>query len=72
MKKFCKDLREHAMKVINFEEKEMIQLTTEENESYQNQKVCHICTKFQYLLYTIKYIVILLENKEELLMIFAT
>ena len=46
MKKFCKNLREHAMKVINFEEKEMIQLTTEENESYQNQKVCHICIKF--------------------------
>ena len=72
MKKFCKDLRKHAMKVINFEEKEMIQLTTAENESYQNQKVCHICKKLQYLLYTIKYIVILLENKEELLMIFAT
>ena len=24
MERFCKDLREHAMKIINFEEKEMI------------------------------------------------
>ena len=27
MERFCKDLREHAMKIINFEEKEMILLT---------------------------------------------
>ena len=27
MERFCKDLREHAMKIINYEEKEMIPLT---------------------------------------------
>ena len=30
MEKFCKDLREHVMKIINYEEKEMIPLTSEE------------------------------------------
>ena len=34
MEKFCKDLREHAMKIINYEKKEMIPLTCEENEFY--------------------------------------
>ena len=41
MERFCKDLREHAMKIINFEEKEMIMLT--ENKLYEKQNVCHIC-----------------------------
>ena len=41
--RFCKDLREHAMKLINYEEKEMISLTSEESKSYKKQKVCHIC-----------------------------
>ena len=45
MERFCKDLREHAMKIINNEEKEMIPLTSEENKSYKKQKVCHICKK---------------------------
>ena len=45
MKMFCKDLREHAMKIINFEKKEMKPLTYEENESYLKQEVCHICKK---------------------------
>ena len=27
MKKFCKDLREHATKIINYEKKKMIPLT---------------------------------------------
>ena len=35
LEKFCKDLREHAMKIINYEEKEMIPLTSEENEYYE-------------------------------------
>ena len=43
MERFCKDLREHAMKIINYEEKEMIPLTSEENEYYEMQKACHIC-----------------------------
>ena len=40
---FCKDLREQAMKIINYEKKEMIPLTNEEKESYKNQKVCYMC-----------------------------
>ena len=40
MEKFCKDLREHAMKIINFEEKEMILLTSEGNQYYEMQKLC--------------------------------
>ena len=34
MKKFCKDLREHAIEIIDCEEKEMITLT-DEKKSYQ-------------------------------------
>ena len=45
MERFCKDLREHTMKIINFEEKEMISLTDEENKSYKKQKLCLICKK---------------------------
>ena len=43
--KFCKCLKEHAMKIINFEIKETIPLTHEENESYLKEKVYHICKK---------------------------
>ena len=40
MKKFCKDLREHAMKIINYEKKKMIPLTTEEKIYHNKQKIC--------------------------------
>ena len=43
IKKFCKSLREHTMKVIIFEKKSMMHLTNEENESYLNQIKSHIC-----------------------------
>ena len=33
------------MKIINFEEKEMIPLTDKENKFYEKQKVCYICKK---------------------------
>ena len=33
------------MKIINYEKKEMILLTNEENEYHEMQKVCHICKK---------------------------
>ena len=39
MEKFYKDLREHAMKIINYEKKEMIPITNEENEYYEIEKV---------------------------------
>ena len=45
MKKFCKDLREHATKIINYEKKDMIPLTKKEEENHNNQKVCYICKK---------------------------
>ena len=43
MKMFCKGLKNQAKKIINYEKKEMIPLTDEEKESYENQKICHIC-----------------------------
>ena len=45
MKKFYKDLIEHSTKIINYEKKKMISLTTEEKVHYKKQKVCYICKK---------------------------
>ena len=45
MKKFCKDLREHAMRIINYEKKKIIPLTKEEKINYNDQKICYICKK---------------------------
>ena len=45
MKKFCKDLREHSTKIINYEKKKNILLTPEEKKDYDDQKVCYICKK---------------------------
>ena len=45
MKKFCKDLRIHATKIINYEKKKIIPLTQEEKINYNDQKVCYICKK---------------------------
>ena len=42
MKMFCKDLKEQEMKIINYEKKEMIPLTSKEKESYENQKVYYM------------------------------
>ena len=36
--KLCKTLKERAMEIINYEKKEMIQLTVEENISYDEQE----------------------------------
>ena len=44
----CKKLKEHEMKIITYEKKKMIQLTDEENRSYEEQEVCHICKKKLY------------------------
>ena len=43
MKKFCKDLKEHATRIINHEKKNIIPLTKEEKINYNDQKVCYIC-----------------------------
>ena len=42
---FCKDLRNEAMKIFNYEKKKMIPLTDEEKEFYEKEKVCYICKK---------------------------
>ena len=40
MKMFCKDLKDQAVKIINYEKKEMIPLTDKEkeNQKRENQK----------------------------------
>ena len=43
MKKFCKHLRENATKIINYEKKKMIPLTTKEEIYHNKQKICYIC-----------------------------
>ena len=43
MKMFCKDLKDQAMKIINYEKKKIIPLTDEEKETQENQKICYIC-----------------------------
>ena len=45
MKKFSQDLREHVSKIINYEKKKMIPLTTEEKIYHNKQKICYICKK---------------------------
>ena len=48
MDMFCNDLKEQAMRIINYEQKPMIPLTNEEKESYENQQICHICERILY------------------------
>ena len=43
MKKFCKDLREHATKIINYEKKKMIPLIKKEEKKHNKRKVCYMC-----------------------------
>ena len=45
MKKFCQSLSEHAMKMINFKKKKMKLLTKQQQESYENAKICYISKK---------------------------
>ena len=42
MKNFCKDLKTHPTKIINYE---LVPLTNEEKKSYRKQKTCLICKK---------------------------
>ena len=43
LKKFCEFLREHAIKIINFLKTKTKLLTKEQQESYENAKICYIC-----------------------------
>ena len=45
MKKFCKDLRTHATKIINYEKKKMISLTIKEKIYHNKLKICYIYKK---------------------------
>ena len=45
MKTSSKDLREYVTKIINYEKKKMIPLTTEEKIYHNKQKICYICKK---------------------------
>ena len=81
MEIFCNDLRDQAIKITNYEKKKEILLTNEEKESYENQKFV-IYTKKVFVLieimktninYIIKseIMIIIQENIEELLIVFA-
>ena len=45
MKKFCKELKEHATRIINYEKKKIIPLAKEEKINYDDQQICYICKK---------------------------
>ena len=45
MKRFCKDLKDHATKIIDFKKKTMIPLTKEEEDNYNKENNCYICKK---------------------------
>ena len=44
-KNFCLDLREHVIKIINYEKKGKDTITKEEKKINRDQKVCYICKK---------------------------
>ena len=46
MKRFCKELKEPAKKIINYEEKEMIPLASEERKLHRKKKVYYIFKNF--------------------------
>ena len=75
-KRFSEDLKEHAAEIIDYEKRKIVPLTYTENKSYEKQKFAS-CVKKNLVLMMIKksmikseIIVIILENVEELLMIF--
>ena len=49
IKKMWKKLKDETLKIFNHEEKEMIQLTDEENKSYEEQELCHIRKKKSFV-----------------------
>ena len=48
MKRFCKDLKDHATKIIDFKKKTMIPLTKEEEDNYNKENTCYICKSVFY------------------------
>ena len=45
IKNVSKDLKERVTEITNYEKREMIPLTDEENKCYKKQKICYICKK---------------------------
>ena len=45
MRRFCKDLKDHAIKITDCKKKDMIPLTKEEEDNYNKENICHICKK---------------------------
>ena len=45
MKEFCECLREHAVKMLNFENKKMKLWTKGQQESYESAKTCYSCAE---------------------------
>ena len=43
--KFGESLREHAMKIINFEKKNVIPLTNNQQKLDEKTRICYICKK---------------------------
>ena len=43
MKRFCKDLKDHATKIIDFKKKTMILVTKEEKDNINKENICYIC-----------------------------
>ena len=43
MKNFCESLSEHTMEIISFKKNNIKLLTTEQQESNENVKICFIC-----------------------------
>ena len=47
MKRFCKDLKNHATKIIDFKKKTMIPLTKEEEDNCNKENTCHFTGKYR-------------------------
>ena len=45
MGRFCKDLNDHAIKIIDCKKKDMIPLNKEEEDNYNKENICHNCQK---------------------------
>ena len=73
MKKLCESLREHTMKIVDFEKKKMIPLTSEPQELHKKQKSLtfakkssNINTPMTKIIVKLKTTVIILINTEVL------
>ena len=45
MKRFCKDLKDHAKRIVDFKRKSITPLTKDEEDGYNKKNTCYICMK---------------------------